>query len=115
MMCEVCKKDMVPVRRNSVQGWSCPNCGWGVLTTYIDEIYQDMTEYCVYVRNVDNVDKNKIKVVSQIAGVNYHTARQMLVDGDVCVLKAKAPEIKNAIDKLQEAEIPFEVTPEFVF
>ncbi|MDE7223180.1 MAG: hypothetical protein K2O34_05310 [Acetatifactor sp.] len=115
MLCEVCKRDMIPVRRGSVQGWSCPDCGWGVLTTYIDEMYLDTTDYCIYVRNITDINKDIIKLISGIAGVNYLAARQMLVKGDACILKAKAPEIKRAIEKLQEADILFAIIPEFQF
>lgn len=98
---------------NSVQGWKCPSCNWEILTTYIAEMYQDMTYYSIYVKNMVNIDNNKIKVISKIAGVNYLDARQMLIKGDMCVLKAKAVEIKSAVEKLQKAGISFEVIPKF--
>ena len=113
MLCEKCKTKMVHVCENSVQGWSCPSCGWGTLTTYIDKIYQDMTQYSIYTKSVVNIDKDKIKVVSQIAGVNYIVAKEMLAKEGVCILKAKAIDIKNAICKLERVNIPFDVTPEF--
>ena len=93
MLCEKCKTNMIHVCENSVQGWSCPVCGWGTLTTYID--------------------KDKIKVISKIAGVNYIVAKQMLEKEGICILKAKAVDIKKAICELENVNIPFEVTPEF--
>ena len=113
MQCEKCNANMVYVCEKSIQGWSCPICGWGTLTTYIDKIYQDITEYSIYIKNDINIDKNKIKVISKITGVNYIVARQMLVKGNVCILKAKAIDIKAAISELKNENIPFEVTPEF--
>lgn len=104
---------MVHVQENSVQGWSCPVCGWGTLTTYIDKIHQDMTEYSIYTKNIADINKDKIKVISRIAGVNYITAKQMLEKEGVCILKAKAIDIKNAIHELENVNIPFEVTPGF--
>lgn len=113
VLCEKCKTNMIPVRGNSVQGWSCPVCGWGILTTYIDKIYQDMTEYSICTKSIANIDKDKIKVVSQIAGVNYIVAKQMLEKEGICILKAKAIEIKKAICELENGNIPFEVISEF--
>ena len=55
---------MIHVHENSVQGWSCPVCGWGTLTTYIDKIHQDMTEYSIYTKSIANIDKDKIKVIA---------------------------------------------------
>ena len=113
MLCEKCKTNMIYVRENSVQGWSCPVCGWGILTSYIDEIYQDMTEYSIYTKSIEKIDKDKIKVISRIAGVNYIVAKQMLEKEGICILKAEAIDIKKAICELENVNIPFEVTPEF--
>lgn len=113
MLCEKCKTDMIHICENSVQGWSCPICGWEILTTYTDKIYQDMTEYSIFTKRVTHIDKDKIKVISQIAGVNYIIAKQMLEKEDVCILKAKAIDIKTTVCKLEDADIPFEVIPKF--
>ena len=104
---------MVNVRDNSVQGWLCPICGWGVVTTYIDEIYLDKTEYSIFIKNVTNINKDKIKLISKISGVNYIVAKQMLEKDSICILKSQAIDIKKAICELENADIPFEVTPEF--
>lgn len=113
MLCEKCKSNMIHIQENSVQGWSCPVCGWRALTTYIDKIHQDITEYSIFTKNVENINKDKIKVISRIAGVNYIVAKQMLEKEGICILKAKAVDIKNAMYELENVNIPFEVTPEF--
>lgn len=115
MLCDKCKTNMIRVCETSAQGWSCPVCGWGTLTTYIDGMHQDMTEYSIYTKSVANIDKDKIKVISQIAGVNYIVAKKMLEKEDICILKAKAIDIKKAISELENVNIPFEITPEFSY
>ena len=37
-----------------------------------------MTEYSICTKSITNIDKDKIKVISKIAGVNYIVAKQML-------------------------------------
>ena len=113
MICEKCRTNMDRVCEKSVQGWKCPVCGWGTLTTYIDKIHQDMTEYSICTKSVGNIDKDKIKVISQIAGVNYIDAKQMLKKEGVCILKAKAIDVKRAVCALKNVNIPFEIIPEF--
>lgn len=113
MLCEKCKTNMISICENSSQGWSCPNCGWGIVTTYLDEIYQDAKVYSIYIKSIMDIDKDKIKLISKIAGVNYVVAKQMLEKGNVCILKEKAVNIKVAIDKLKMVNIPFEVIPKF--
>lgn len=53
-------------------------CGWNILTTYIDEIELDMTEYSLYINNECDVSIEKIKYIARIANVNYVTVKQML-------------------------------------
>jgi len=115
VICEKCKGEMNFSIKGSEQGWSCPVCGWGIVTTYIDEIDADMTEYSLCIRNVQEIDKEKIEFIAKIANVNFIIARQMLQEKEVCILKAKALEIKAAIVKLQELNIDYNVSPMFKY
>ncbi len=45
MLCKKCKKEMNWCIDGCIQGWKCPSCGWDIVTTYIDEMYTDETEY----------------------------------------------------------------------
>lgn len=74
-----------------------------------------MTEYSLCIRNVQEIDKEKIEFIAQIANVNFIIARQMLQEKEVCILKAKALEIKAAIVKLQELNIDYNVSPMFKY
>lgn len=115
MVCEKCKGELNWRIEGATQGLWCPKCGWNVVTTYIDEIHADMTEYRLYIRNVQEIDKEKIKFVAKTANVNFIIAKQMLQKREVCILKARAPEIKAAISKLQELNIDFNVSPMFKY
>lgn len=37
----------------------CPMCGWNIITTYIEDIDRDETEYSLYIKNVTEVDAEK--------------------------------------------------------
>lgn len=115
MRCEKCNENMNWFFEGSIQGWLCSGCGWNLVTTYIDVIYNDTTEYSVYIKEVTEINKEKIKLIAKIAGVNFVIAKQMLIKNNACILKAKAVEVKNAIEKLREAKIQFEVSPVFKY
>ena len=59
---EKCMREMYWTIEGATQGWRCPDCGWSIITTYIDPIYSDVTEYSLYVRNVLKIDREKIKL-----------------------------------------------------
>lgn len=115
MICNKCKRNMIEISKDSVRGWFCPYCGWNILTTNIDKIYDDTTEYSIYIKTLTEIDTSKIKLVAQTAGVNYGIAKKMLTEGKCCILKAKAVEIKETIEKLKEENIPYDVIPEFKY
>ena len=113
MICEKCKGKMNWSIEGATQGWRCPMCGWNIITTYIEDIDRDETEYSLYIKNVTEVDAEKIKFVANTANVNFVIAKQMLEKREACILKAKAPKIKLVITKLQELGIDFNVNPSF--
>ena len=113
MLCENCHAEMNYRIEGHTQGWFCPVCKWGIVTSYFSEIELDMTEYSIYIKSAENIDIDKIRVVSKIAGVNYIAAKQILENGDTCILKARAEDILEAISKLKNVNLPYEVTPEF--
>lgn len=47
--------------------------------------------------DTDKKEKHIIRIISKIAGVNYIAARHMLEKDSVCILKAKAIEIKKQL------------------
>ena len=102
MICEKCKGKMNWSIEGATQGWRCPMCGWNIITTYIEDIDRDETEYSLYIKNVTEVDAEKIKFVAKTANVNFVIAKQMLEKREACILKAKAPKIKLVITKLQD-------------
>lgn len=115
MLCEQCGQKMNWRIEGSTQGWNCPACGWGVVTTYISQIDADQTEYSLYMKNVSEIDLEKIRFVAQTANVNFLTARQMLEEKEVCLIKAKASKIKETIVKMQGLNIEYSVFPAFYY
>lgn len=115
MLCEQCGQKMNWRIEGSAQGWNCPACGWGVVTTYISQIDADQTEYSLYMKNVSDIDLDRIRFVAQTANVNFLTARQMLEKKEVCLMKAKASKIRETIVKMQELNIEYSVFLAFYY
>ena len=114
MCCEKCKEKMNWYIKGTTQGWICPACGWNIVTTHIDEIDADETEYSLYIKNIHDYDKEKIRFIAKTANVNFIMAKHMLEEKEVCILNAKAPEIKSTIAELRKLNIDFSVNPIFM-
>ena len=59
--------------------------------------------------------REKLKLVVKTAGVNFIIDKQMLEENNVCILNAKAPEIKAAVVKLRELGVDFNISHTFKY
>lgn len=115
MKCDKCNGIMKKILNGNVQGWECPDCGWNIITTYIDEMYSDVVEYTVYITVPDKVDKSVIQFVSKVANISCAQAYKLLKEDKFCLLKAKAPIVKDVLNKLQELKVEYSVSPAFKY
>lgn len=115
MTCEKCFAKMNRIRELSVQGWLCPNCGWNILTTFLDDIFTDVTEYTVDLKVDEKIDLDKVRVVSKVSGISYALAREYLKDGKACIFHGKAVDVQKVVSDLLKCEVLFEVTPPFEY
>ena len=117
MKCEQCNSEMIFKINKGIQGWYCPQCNWNLVTSYIEDLNIDETEYSLYIKikKTSVIDFEKIKIISKIANVNYVHAKKMLESNEICILMAKAPVIKDAISKLKEFHIDYFVNPKFLY
>ena len=115
MKCEKCGAEMLYYQQYSEQGWKCPNCEWETVTTYIEPIYEDTTNYCIKLNKHDIITKKQLKIVAYIKQCNYIQAKKYLVTGDSIFEEDKASKIRDIARKLKEANVDFEISPEFKY
>ena len=114
-ICEKCGNEMIPIDKNIPVGMTCPNCGWGWATTYIDPIIEDNTVYRVVLQKENKASKNSLKVVSTIAKCNYVNAKDYIDNAPVEIFCGKAIEVKNLKEQLDSANISFVIVPDFPY
>lgn len=115
MLCEKCGNEMSWFKNGCEQGWKCSVCEWGVVTTYFEEIYRDMTVYSIYLIQGHTVSKEQIKMISKIGKVNYIVARKMLSENKVLLCKGNAVITKDNLNKLKKVKLQFQVEPAFPY
>jgi len=113
--CDNCGELMVYKCDSSIQGWYCMKCDWNIVTSNIQDIYQDTKEYIIYSNKHDNVTKDQIKVLAQVTGENYIKAKNILSTENKIICKGKAVVIKEVIKKLEENSIFYKVEPDFKY
>jgi hypothetical protein len=115
MQCEKCNTEMIRFIEKSVQGVRCPNCGWSIITSYIEKVDIDKTQYSIFILHVTNINIEKIKLVAKIMDINYLEAKEVLLSDEVKLCEAKAPKIKKIVEELENEKIPYKVIPDFVY
>lgn len=114
VICEKCGAEMKPLSDIYPVGMTCPNCGWGWATTYIDPINLDESDYHMILVSGDNSLSN-IKLVSETANCNYVEAKKLIENAPVEIYCGKAVEVKAIKGKLEAASIDFKIEPEFPY
>lgn len=114
MICEKCGHEMIYNLAGNSCSWSCPQCGWGLATSYFAPIEMDQTEYSILVQNVASPSVSMIKCVARILACNSMTARTLLQNGS-CTVSGKATLIKNYISALDSAGLQYHIEPRFPY
>lgn len=95
--------------------WECPNCQWGLATSYFEPIETDDNIYKIYLKKGNVGSLNVIKLVSKVSRTNYITAKSYIEHGDIEICEGKAQEIKLIVSDLEKHKILFKITPEFPY
>lgn len=114
MICEKCGHKMNYYIESSSQVWECPECGWGLATTYIDPIYEDNTKYKIKLLPNNSINEEKIKTLKCFMS-NLTTLQgvAMLKKGDNILTEDFAPGIMEQKKKLDKAMISYIIEPDF--
>ncbi len=115
MNCPECNAATISRIEGSSLVIECPDCGWSVVTSYIDPMYEDQTVYSVRVGINETPGKEALKAVSHIAGGNFISAKHILETPGSELIEGKAPVVKSCLEELAGAGVNFVVTPEFPF
>lgn len=113
--CEICGGEMEYRRDETTQGWYCTNCGWNVVTSYIEPIYEDVTTYNVFSSRNIQVGVEQLKAISKIKNINFIEAKHVLETEGNLIYKGKAVEIKEVRDKLEKNMVEYYMKPEFPY
>ncbi|MDO4178199.1 MAG: hypothetical protein Q4D21_03320 [Phascolarctobacterium sp.] len=114
MKCEKCNEEMIYFQQEQTCGYSCPNCGNGICTTYYSPVYMDDTIYSVFINASANPNIETIKIIAKICNCNFIKAKGILNSGGK-ITEGEAVLILKIVKQLKEGNIEFKISPEFVY
>ena len=113
-ICEKCGHEMKPISESQPVGMTCPNCGWGWATTYIEPILLDENDYHIILIS-DNSSLPIIKKVAAVVGCNYLQAKEMIENSPVEIYCGKAPDVKVIAADLVNSQLKIKINPAFPY
>ncbi len=113
--CEKCGADTEFRVEGSTEGFFCTQCDWALVTTQIPEIAQDITRYKMYLLSADPHNKEQIKLISEVANINFLQARKMTQEERPLIIQGEALAIDKARKVFSQASIEYEIEPDFPY
>ena len=114
MICEKCNTEMNYFQNGQSQGWTCPNCGNGLVTSYIDDMQLDETVYKVSLLPSNNPSTVNLKVLSKITGLNILESKKLAIEGGE-LLKGRAHKIADAIHQIKSTVLAISINPNYPY
>jgi len=111
--CPKCGSQTEKINEGRTVGTRCPQCGWSVVTTYTQPIDQDVELYEVGIKKIDHPDKNQIKVISNLSGINFLQARKKIKEGGSVLFNMNARQTSSIKAMLIEAGLSPAINPDF--
>ena len=106
---------MLPIDSNKPVGMTCPNCGWGWATTYIDPEQEDDTVYVISLSKGNIATRAAVKAISKITNKNFVQAKKTIENSPVDIYAGNAVQVKDVLLLLESLSLAYYITPEFPY
>ena len=113
--CEECGADTEYRVEGSTEGFFCTKCDWALVTTRIPTIAQDITKYRIYLVSADQHNKEQVKVIADVANINFLQARKLVQEEKPVILQGEAVEIDKARNLLNDVNVEYIIEPNFPY
>ena len=112
--CDKCGTEMRPLKEGYTVGMTCPRCGWGWVTTQMEAIDSDTSQYTLKIVPSPSKNLDAIRAISGICACNFIEARAILEKGyEFPPMNAR--ETRKTAGILSEAGVGYRITPEFPY
>lgn len=113
--CASCDDWMHGVISDGSITYTCPSCGDSFLTSYHPAIFSDSNRYTVILMKLDHATKSHVRVISKLLKLNTIEAWKALKIKRDYEFEFDAIQAVGVVNLLEEAGIPYTITPELNF
>ncbi len=123
--CDICGKELIPIIKGHSLILTCSEHGGRIATTHLSDMELDSTNYEIFLQPNNTVNKENIKIVSEIANLNYLESKKLLESKTAVLIYkvkdeaareiSKPEEIIKIARRLKELSLDFYISPEFKY
>ncbi len=111
-ICPECGSKMNENYEKPALNLTCPKCGCKIATTRWDDIDLDETIYRIILKPTNEININKVKLISKLTVLNYIQSKEKLISGGI-LISCKAIEVTPIINELNMVNLKYIIDPEF--
>lgn len=116
--CEICGTNMI---RELPEGYggglsiTCPNCGWGVASSYFDPIVTDPTDYQITLLDGNKDSVEVIRAVNKVSHRNLLKSKQLIESAPCVIFKGDAIEVHEMKEILDAESVQYKIEPDYPY
>ncbi|WP_034450281.1 hypothetical protein [Butyrivibrio sp. AE2032] len=117
-VCEKCGTLMIkklPEDRAGTYSITCPNCGWGAVTTYTDPICMDKTRYSIILLEGNETSVEVVRAVNQVSHQNLVKTKELIVKAPQVIFEGNALETYGMKEILDAGFVDYRIEPDFPY
>lgn len=114
MKCEECGGELIYRVVGHTCCWECPQCGWGLASTFFTPIEVDRIEYTLTIQKTSEITLAMIKCAAKLMACNYIHAKAAL-ENSSGTISGQAQLIKQATEKLSAVGLLYKIEPDFPY
>ena len=100
--CDICDKELIPIIKGHSLILTCSEHGGRIATTHLSDMELDSTNYEIFLQPNNTVNKENIKIVSEIANLNYLESKKVLESKTAVLIYKVKDEAVREISKPEE-------------
>ncbi len=117
-LCEKCGTPMVkimPEGRIGTYAIVCPNCDWGLATTYTDPICVDETRYSIILLEGNDITARTIRAVNHVSHHNLLKSKELIVNAPQVIFEGNALEVHDMKEILDKEQVHYKIEPDYPY
>ena len=113
--CPKCGNNLISVLEGTTLKFYCTNCGFSMATTYTNPIYEDYTDYEVYLLEGNSINKSNYFLIQSLTNMNMSQIKSLFENTPYLIFKGSAVEVKKLKEKLDSCKIKYKIIPNFIY